>query len=172
MLPSGLRAFVAAAKADSNQVASNGGSKNTKSKLAGAAALSAARPSPRTTSTIEAFNCVCMRWSCATRALSCSTSRTSVAPREAASKPSAPVPAKASKQCAPCTSEPNQLNRVSRTRSGVGRKPGWVGTGSLLRFHRPPMMRISPGKAAFLTGAGLDFFVTEDLIFFISKHPL
>ena len=56
-------------------------------------------------------------------------------PREAASSPSAPVPAKASTTCQPPRSWPSQLNRVSRTRSGVGRSPGTWGTGSLVRFH-------------------------------------
>jgi hypothetical protein len=49
---------------------------------------------------------------------------TSRAPREAASKPSAPVPAKASRQRDPSITGASQLNRVSRTRSGVGRRPG------------------------------------------------
>ena len=43
----------------------------------------------------------------------------------------------------PVRSWPSQLNRVSRTRSGVGRRPGLSDTLSLVRFHRPPMMRIS-----------------------------
>ena len=43
----------------------------------------------------------------------------------------------------PVRSWPSQLNSVSRTRSGVGRRPGRSGTGSRLRRHVPPMMRIS-----------------------------
>ncbi len=78
------------------------------------------------------------------RAASCSTMHTLAAPREAASSPSAPVPEKASRQRQPDKSWPSQLNRVSRTRSGVGRRPGKWGTGRRVRFHCPPMMRISP----------------------------
>ena len=68
---------------------------------------------------------------------------TDLAPRDAASKPSAPVPAKASTQRQSVRSWPNQLNKVSRTRSGVGRNPGLSMTLILLRFHWPPMMRNS-----------------------------
>ena len=52
-------------------------------------------------------------------------------------------------------SAPSQLKTVSRTRSGVGRKPGINATGSLLRFHAPPMMRTSRGSAA--SGFTADF---------------
>ena len=81
--------------------------------------------------------------SCATSAASVSAMATQVAPREAASKPSTPVPANASIQRQPVRSWPSQLNSVSRTRSGVGRRPGRSGTLSRVRFHWPPMMRIS-----------------------------
>ena len=58
-----------------------------------------------------------------------STMTTRFAPREAASKPSAPVPAKRSRQLMPSSHCPSQLKSVSRTRSGVGRRPGRSGTG-------------------------------------------
>ena len=42
----------------------------------------------------------------------------------------------------------SQLNSVSRTRSGVGRRPGTSGTGSGVRFHDPPTMRTWRGAPA------------------------
>src|SRR5690606_28373165 len=57
------------------------------------------------------------------------------APRESASKPSAPEPAKASRQRLPTTSGASQLNRVSRIRApaaasgGEGRQPVGAGFG-------------------------------------------
>src|SRR6185312_4690007 len=50
-----------------------------------------------------------------------STKVTCAAPRDSASSPSAPLPAKRSRQRAPGTRGASQLKRVSRTRSGVGR---------------------------------------------------
>jgi len=78
----------------------------------------------------------------ATEAASCSTRVTAAAPREAASNPSAPVPANTSRR-RQHRQGPGRagVNGVSRTRSGVGRKPGLSATGSLVRFHCPPMMR-------------------------------
>ena len=67
---------------------------------------------------------------------------------EMAPAPSAPLPAKASRQRQPVKSWPSQLNSVSRTRSGVGRRPGLSTTGSLLRFHWPPIRRTSCGALA------------------------
>src|SRR3569832_1220582 len=63
------------------------------------------------------------------------------APREAASKPSAPLPANKSRQIHPGRSWPSQLNNVSRTRSGVGRKPAPSGKSSRRRRYCPQMMR-------------------------------
>jgi hypothetical protein len=40
-------------------------------------------------------------------------------------------------QCQPVRSCPNQLNKVSRTRSGVGRKPGLLATGNLSALALP-----------------------------------
>jgi hypothetical protein len=85
-----------------------------------------------------------------------STSTTRAAPREAASKPSAPLPAKRSRHASPSSSWPSQLKSVSRTRSGVGRRPGASTTASGVRFQRRrrcvrrPMMRgrgARPGSA-------------------------
>ena len=86
----------------------------------------------------------CWMLPCRPRAMAgfCSTMSTRAAPREAASKPRAPLPANRSMQRQPLRSCPSQLNRVSRTRSGVGRRPGASGTGSRRRFHWPPMMRM------------------------------
>ena len=90
------------------------------------------------------------------------TKRTSRAPREAASKPSAPVPANASRQHQPVKSCPSQLNKVSRTRSGVGRRPTLEATSSRVRLHCPPMMRTWPGARA--AAAPGDLWVTSDAL--------
>ena len=66
---------------------------------------------------------------------------TCAAPRESDSRPSAPLPAKRSRQRAPDTWGPSQLNRVSRTRSGVGRISGDGGKRSFLPRQVPPMIR-------------------------------
>src|SRR5207245_7594483 len=58
-----------------------------------------------------------------------------------ASRPSAPLPAKRSRQLVPDTRVPSQLNSVSRTRSGVGRIAGEGGKRNFLPRHLPPMMR-------------------------------
>lgn len=75
---------------------------------------------------------------------------TCTAPRDAASNPSAPVPAHTSTQRQPLRSCPSQLKMVSRTRSAVGRSPAGMpcpcATGNLRRFHCPPMMRTDPGN--------------------------
>ena len=63
------------------------------------------------------------------------------APRERASRPSAPLPAKRSRQRLPGTRLISQLNRVSRTRSGVGRMPPSPGKRMRRPRHSPPMMR-------------------------------
>ena len=71
-----------------------------------------------------------------------STSVTRAAPREAHSKPRMPLPANRSRQCHPVRSCPSQLNRVSRTRSGVGRKPCTSMTWTSRLRQAPPVMRI------------------------------
>ena len=80
-----------------------------------------------------------------------STITTHFAPREAASKPSAPVPANRSRQRASSTSPASQLNNVSRTRSGVGRIRSVVTTGSRRLLQRPAMMRTAPFDAECFT---------------------
>jgi hypothetical protein len=72
-----------------------------------------------------------------------STINTRAAPREAASKPSAPLPANRSRQRWPSSRWPSQLNSVSRTRSGVGRRPSRSSTGSGVRFQSPPIIRMA-----------------------------
>lgn len=74
-------------------------------------------------------------------------------------------------QCQPGKAPPptparlaSQLNSVSRTRSGVGRRPGLSATARRVRFHSPPMMRTSLGRDGRLaagareTGAAAFFF--------------
>jgi hypothetical protein len=63
------------------------------------------------------------------------------APRDRASRASAPLPAKRSSTRSPVTPGKSQLNRVSLTRSGEGRRPSTSGTGSGVRFHCPPIIR-------------------------------
>src|SRR5690349_8286025 len=74
-------------------------------------------------------------------ARSFSTITTRRAPREAASKPSAPLPAKRSRQVFPLKSCPSQLNSVSRTRSGVGRKSLTEGKAITRLRQVPPTIR-------------------------------
>src|SRR5687768_2447590 len=71
-----------------------------------------------------------------------STITTSAAPRDAASKPIAPLPANRSRQCFWLISCPNQLKTVSRTRSGVGRRSISFGKVRTRLRHSPPMIRI------------------------------
>src|SRR5712691_11503450 len=71
----------------------------------------------------------------------CSTMMTEAAPRDSASKPSAPLPAKRSRHAMPLRSCPSQLNNVSRTRSGVGLKSAASGNSMRRLRHTPPMMR-------------------------------
>src|SRR5439155_19543147 len=70
-----------------------------------------------------------------------STMVTEAAPRESASKPRAPLPAKRARHAVPLRSRPSQLNRVSRTRSGVGLKSAASGNSMRRLRHRPPMIR-------------------------------
>src|SRR5580658_534123 len=78
---------------------------------------------------------------------SCSTNSTCRAFLESASRPSAPLPANRSRQRAPATRAPSQLNSVSRTRSGVGRISGPAAKRSLRPRHVPPMMRSTRERA-------------------------
>ena len=70
-----------------------------------------------------------------------STMTTSAAPRDAASNPIAPLPANRSRHRLVRMSCPSQLNTVSRTRSGVGRRSVWSGKVRTRLRHSPPMMR-------------------------------
>lgn len=70
-----------------------------------------------------------------------STKVACAAPRDSASRPSAPLPAKRSRTRAPSMRGRSQLNRVSRTRSGVGRISTPAGNCSRRPRWRPPMMR-------------------------------
>ena len=73
-----------------------------------------------------------------------STKRQLLAPRDSASNPKAPEPANRSTHDAPLMAGVSQLNRVSRTRSDVGRRPSQSDTGSLRPRHWPPIMRTWP----------------------------
>ena len=80
-------------------------------------------------------------WSARAAACACSTNTTSRAPRDRASSPSAPEPANRSRQRVSTMSCCSQLNRVSRTRSGVGRSPGMSGKPTRRPRQAPPTMR-------------------------------
>jgi len=64
------------------------------------------------------------------------------APRDSASRPSTPLPAKQSSTTAPGHTGASQLNSVSRIRSGVGRKPSASTTSIFRPRHLPPMILI------------------------------
>ena len=100
-----------------------------------------------------------------------STKGTERAPRDSASRPSAPVPANRSSTRRPANSLPRRLarmlNTASRTRSAVGRIDSSRGDSSALPRNFPAMMRIyfaarprraggppCPGRAAFRWRAG------------------
>src|SRR5262249_8023294 len=81
---------------------------------------------------------------------SCSTNRACRAPRESASKPIAPVPAKRSRTLAPAIAKSSiacssLLKIASRTRSAVGRVRPPRGAGRLLPLRLPPMIRMTRG---------------------------
>src|SRR5690606_6706974 len=63
---------------------------------------------------------------------------------DSASRPSAPLPANRSSTRAPGSIGCNQLNSVSRTRSGVGRRPWRSATGRRVPRQCPPMIRTTP----------------------------
>lgn len=60
--------------------------------------------------------------------------------------------AKGSRTRAPSTWAASQLNRVSRTRSGVGRRPGASGKARRRERHWPAMIRSWPWRAAGRAG--------------------
>ena len=66
------------------------------------------------------------------------------APRESASIASAPLPAKRSRQSRPSSHWPSQLNSVSRTRSGVGRRSVFCATGMRRPRYSPAIIRTLP----------------------------
>ncbi len=120
-----------------------GGSRNTSSKAAGCSAVCRSQ-SQAGRQWICAFSAPSNRAfsaSAAQAALLRSTMITRAAPLESASKPRAPLPANKSRQVAPGTSARSQLNRVSRMRSGVGRRPSPSGNRSSRLRNRPPIMR-------------------------------
>src|SRR5690606_20362783 len=125
-----------------------GGSTNTTSKRSSEASsrFSRRRASSRITRAFAPSVATC---SPSTRAStgSDSTSHASAAPRDSASRPRQPLPANRSRQRAPGRTGASQLNSVSRTRSGVGRRPGRLGNSSRRPRHSPPMIRSRPGPA-------------------------
>src|SRR5690554_4797661 len=72
------------------------------------------------------------------------------APRDKASRPSAPEPANRSRQSLPARWKFSQLNRVSRVRAGLGRTPPASGKRSFRLRQSPPIMRSSPPAPVFL----------------------
>ena len=85
----------------------------------------------------------------------CSTSSAEAAPRLTASRPSAPLPAKRSRQCASAITGANQLKSVSRRRSPVGLRPGVSGN---LSFATPPLAPDDAQACRFARGVCGLFF--------------
>src|SRR5947207_12794974 len=117
-----------------------GGSTNTTSKRERAPRANS-NASPRTTVRFAAPSFWALSRSGRSAAGCFSTMTTDAAPRESASKPSAPLPAKRSRQAMPARSCPSQLNSVSRTRSGVGLRSAASGNSMRRLRHRPPTIR-------------------------------
>src|SRR6266704_4735627 len=117
-----------------------GGSTKTTSKRARAPRANS-NASPRTTVRFAAPSLCAFSRSARSAAGCFSTMTTDAAPRESASKPSAPLPANRSRHAMPVSSRPSQLNSVSRTRSGVGLKSAASGNSMRRLRHRPPMIR-------------------------------
>src|SRR6266705_1073264 len=117
-----------------------GGSTKTTSKRARAPRANS-NASPRTTVRFAAPSFCAFSRSARSAAGCFSTMTTDAAPRESASKPSAPLPANRSRHAMPVSSRPSQLNSVSRTRSGVGLKSAASGNSMRRLRHRPPMIR-------------------------------
>lgn len=110
--------------------------------------------------TFCAPNCSFCVSRCRHNAVCNSTIVTLAAPREAASHPNIPHPAKRSRQVASTITLCNQLNRSSRARSNVGRRSSVTTFGQAMRRprHWPPMMRSGFGLARFFTlGPHLNF---------------
>ena len=97
-----------------------------------------------------AFSSVTLNLRAAITSGSRSTRTARAAPRDSASSPSAPLPANRSRQLAPSIQGCSQLKSVSRTRSGVGRRPSLSATRSRRLRQLPPMMRSRPGPAGRL----------------------
>src|SRR5256885_2441183 len=121
-----------------------GGSTNTTLKRERAPPANS-NASPRTTVRFAAPSFCALSRSARSAAGCFSTMTTDAAPRESASKPRAPLPAKRSRQAMPVRSCPSQLNSVSRTRSGVGLKSAASGNWMRRLRHRPPMIRTGLG---------------------------
>ena len=94
--------------------------------------------------TVLAFKRFITSWSCRQVLNWLSTKMTDAAPREAASKPKAPLPEKRSRQRAPEICGASQLKTVSRTLSGVGRNSFDPRNRMMRFFHWPPIIRTLP----------------------------
>src|SRR3984893_5347141 len=119
----------------------NGGSKKTMSNGRGGERRYRAAPISTTWPLLappKRISCSCRAREAAT---ACSTNTSSFAPRERASSPSAPEPANRSRHRAPAMWCCSQLNKVSRTRSGVGLRPGTSGKFTRRPRQPPPMIR-------------------------------
>src|SRR5690349_13465187 len=146
MRASAARARGSAASAGASKSASNGGSSSAMSKApAGAPARNASASACTTVARSTALSTTSAARIAATCFAPLSTKVTCAAPRDSASRPRAPLPAKRSRQRALSITGASQSNRVCRTRSGVGRTlvPG---SNSTMRLRNsPPMMRRLPG---------------------------
>jgi hypothetical protein len=140
--------FAQARKGPGARSVSKGGSIKTRSRDFSGCAPSHSSASAWATKTWLALS-ISTDWSRrAARSKDRSTSVTAAAPRDAASNPSAPVPANRSAHRAPAILGWSQLNRVSRTRSPEGLSPGASTTSSFRPRHSPPIMRTEPAGFA------------------------
>ena len=114
------------------------------SKRAGVSFFSHAIASASTTAAPVAFRSSILARRSRTTLPEFSTKTVCAAPRDNASRPSAPVPANRSRQRVPSTTGASQLNRVSRILPAVGRNPGLSATGKRRPRHFPATIRSRP----------------------------
>src|SRR4051794_17289982 len=93
-----------------------------------------------------------------------STRVTDSAPRESASNPSAPDPAKKSTTRAPGMSSCRMLIHASRTRSRVGRTSSPAGASILLPRHFPATMRTWSAARDYVCDLSLQTTFSPELI--------
>src|SRR5258708_24966271 len=118
-----------------------GGSRNTTSNGSPEVRKNRAAPIPKMrplAAPPKRANCSCKLRAAAGN---CSTNTASRAPRDSASNPKAPEPANKSNTLVSAMECCSQLNKVQRTRPGVGRRPGISGKCTRRPRHTPAMMR-------------------------------